>query len=93
MDIKRVEIVGVGPIVEVSFELEALGLNVILGGNETGKSTLCATIVAILYGFRFKSEAQERRSWYGGDSYRGKLIVESNRGDPQLAVQVIRPPW
>lgn len=70
MWIKRVEIAGFGQFKQREFEL-ADGLQVIYGANESGKSTLRAFILGMLFGFPSRRHPLERyepkeTSQYGG---------------------------
>ena len=67
MKIQRIEILGFGKLHDLNLEL-APNLNVFLGENEAGKSTLEQVIVALLYGFyegdRATKAENERRENY-----------------------------
>ena len=59
------------------------GINVVAGGNETGKSTLQAFILGMLYGFKKEGlsrvkrtdEFEKYRPWHGND-YAGVIVYE-----------------
>jgi hypothetical protein len=75
------------------------GLNVVVGDNERGKSTLQALITSIMYGFepvRGRASKDEPirpieryRPWDGGP-YDGTLVVESNKGGAPDAYRLSR---
>ncbi len=78
MFIKEVNVIGLGPLKDLTVGFDAPGLNLILGPNECGKSTLCRAIEAILYGFESKIDVEAQRSWAGGDRMTGSLLLEVN---------------
>lgn len=55
------------------------GLNVVVGRNEAGKSTLAAALVASLYGLR-RGEKDRWRPWAGGAPYASALTYETADG-------------
>ena len=55
------------------------GINLIMGDNESGKSTLCAFIKFVLYGFSTPEERKKHTSLLTGKS-EGSLIIEGNDG-------------
>lgn len=55
------------------------GINLIMGDNESGKSTLCAFIKFVFYGFASPEERKKHTSLLGGRS-EGALIVEGDDG-------------
>lgn len=89
MQIKQIDIYGYGKWVDQSFDLNE-GLQIFLGNNEAGKSTLMSFIHSILFGFPTRNstflryEPQES-SKYGGriiaeDQVFGELIIERVHG-------------
>lgn len=63
MKLQRLEISGFGRLHDTHFDL-APGLNVFLGHNEAGKSTLQQSILALLYGFRQgRRDGAPEREW------------------------------
>jgi uncharacterized protein YhaN len=74
MKIKAISVEGFGVLSDKKATFSEKKINIILGDNETGKSTLCAAIAAILYGFANK-EADRRRSWGASGDYKGLLQV------------------
>ena len=55
MRLSKIEIIHFGKLSNVSFELDK-NLNLFLGNNEAGKSTIVAFIKQILFGFHLKSK-------------------------------------
>ena len=68
---------GFGRLAERRFEF-APGLNVVVGPNEAGKSTLAAAIIASLYGGR-RGDKDRWRPWTGGP-YAASLRYETSDG-------------
>jgi DNA repair exonuclease SbcCD ATPase subunit len=75
MKIKNLSIENFGVLSSKKIAFSEENINIILGENETGKSTLCSAILAILYGFSNKNEADMRRSWGSSSDYRGILQI------------------
>ncbi len=69
---------GFGRLADRFFEFGP-GLNVVVGRNEAGKSTLAAALVASLYGFR-RGEKERWRPWAGGAPYASALTYETSDG-------------
>jgi uncharacterized protein YhaN len=85
MHIKAVSLKGFGILSHHTLEFSEDKINIIVGNNETGKSTLCSAIVAIIYGLPSKSESENRRSWdYSGD-FRG--TIELDYGDAAYRIE------
>jgi DNA repair exonuclease SbcCD ATPase subunit len=80
MHIHEIRIEGVGPFVDNAFEFDARGLNVVLGNNESGKSTLCRVLSAVLYGFPDRATAEASRSWLPSDKYVGQVDITGRSG-------------
>ena len=87
MRLRRIDLPAFGCLNDFGAELSP-GLNLFVGENEAGKSTLQAAISALLYGFfengralKWENERYERfRPWTGG-TYRGTLEYELSNGD------------
>ena len=73
MYIKRVSLKGFGILSHYTLEFSKDNINIIVGNNETGKSTLCNAIVAIIYGLPSKSETDHIRSWDYSGEFRGAI--------------------
>ena len=74
MDIQQVDISGFGRWSKQHFDFQS-GLQVILGQNESGKSTLRAFIVGILFGFPSKKGKTNTYDPRDGSRYGGSLTV------------------
>jgi DNA repair exonuclease SbcCD ATPase subunit len=77
MKLKSLRIGGFGRLADRDFDFGP-GLNVVVGRNEAGKSTLAAALVASLYGFR-RGEKERWRPWAGA-AYASALIYETSDG-------------
>ncbi|MBM7541514.1 ATP-binding protein [Amphibacillus cookii] len=73
MKIKRIEIYGFGKWKDKSIDLEGKGFVAIIGDNETGKSTLRAFILFILFGL--SPQKRQRYLPKQGGTLGGRLIV------------------
>lgn len=84
MIIKSLEIISFGKFKDKTLNLDS-GLNVILGDNESGKSTIMSFIYAMLYGFgdnRGKSASlREKYTPWDGGVCEGKLTLHLSDGD------------
>ena len=78
MRICEINIGQFGGIKNKSIPLQA-GVNLIMGDNESGKSTLCAFIKFVLYGFATPEERKKHTSLLTGKSD-GSLVIEGNDG-------------
>ena len=76
MNIHKVEVHGVGPLLDSKIELNPKGKNLILGPNECGKSTLCESIISIVYGFSTKKDAQQARSREEAGLFEGRVFID-----------------
>jgi len=73
MKITEVELIGYGLFPKACFHFSSEEINLILGNNETGKSTLCSAIPAIIYGFVKRGESDRRRSWVECKDFWGRI--------------------
>lgn len=84
MIIKSLEIISFGKFKDKTINLDS-GLNVILGDNESGKSTIMSFIYAMLYGFgdnRGKSASlREKYTPWDGGVCEGKLTLNLSDGE------------
>ncbi|WP_349409581.1 ATP-binding protein [Pseudalkalibacillus sp. SCS-8] len=78
MIIKRLHIYGFGRFENYVMELEDNGVQVILGENESGKSTIMAFIEYMLFGFPKKSEKRLRYEPKTTQAYGGKLQLQTS---------------
>ncbi len=79
MRFERIWIEGFGPISEYEAALEPRRLNLIIGPNESGKSSLASAIVATLFGFSSHEEEARSRPWSGAP-FRATVAFEAARG-------------
>lgn len=84
MRIKRLEIYGYGKWVDQTFNLDD-GLQIFLGENEAGKSTLMSFIHSIFFGFPTRNSSLLRYEPLESSRYGGKIIAE----DQQLGEVII----
>ena len=75
MKIKNLNVEGFGVLTNSKTVFSEEKINIILGENEVGKSTLCKAIAAILYGFSNKNETCVMRSWGDSNDYKGFLHI------------------
>lgn len=86
MRIDRVEIDGFGKLNHVSLDFSA-GFNLILGDNESGKSTLCEFLLAMFYELpnnkktadEYENGRDRYRPW-NGDAFGGKVYFTADDG-------------
>lgn len=70
MKISRLEIEGFGPFARPrSISFSEKGLNVVYGGNESGKSTLMEAIFATIFGFEKKETEESFKSWFPSGNF------------------------
>jgi len=58
------------------------GLNIIVGDNEAGKSTLFQAIFGVIFGF--KSDSDRYRPWHHPTAYQAKLALTSGDHEVQF---------
>ncbi|MBI4365103.1 MAG: AAA family ATPase [Candidatus Latescibacteria bacterium] len=75
MRFERVAIEGFGPITTYEASFEPRRLNLVVGPNEAGKSSLAAAIVSTLFGFSSHEEELWSRPWSGA-RHRASLTFE-----------------
>jgi len=63
---------------EVDLDFSDSGIDVVIGANETGKSTIMDGILTILFGLSKTSEKEMRVPWSKGESGKGSLEIELN---------------
>lgn len=78
MQIQRVRLDGVGTLGQIDLTFPAQGISLVLGPNESGKSTLCEAIVATLYGCSQRGANERLRTWgrSEGQPHTGELWVQ-----------------
>jgi DNA repair exonuclease SbcCD ATPase subunit len=81
MKILKVEIEGFGPFSSRrSLGFSEKGLNIVYGGNESGKSTLVEAIYATIFGFEKKETEQKFESWLPSHGFTGLVESEVSGG-------------
>lgn len=75
MDIQEIQIEGFGSLVDRTLNFSP-GLNLVLGANEAGKTTLVECLAAIPYGFRPSPGQRERWRPWKGRAYAAKLTLK-----------------
>lgn len=84
MRIKEIDIYGYGKWVDQNFKVNQ-GLQVFLGHNEAGKSTLMSFIHSVLFGFPTRTSKDLRYEPRESSKYGGKIIIEDKRfGEVQI---------
>ncbi|HWT04487.1 MAG TPA: AAA family ATPase, partial [Xanthomonadales bacterium] len=78
MRLRSLHVDGFGRLADRDFAFGP-GLNVVVGRNEAGKSTLAAALVASLYGFK-RGEKDRWRPWTNGAAYASALTYETSDG-------------
>ncbi|HZE18977.1 MAG TPA: ATP-binding protein, partial [Candidatus Angelobacter sp.] len=73
MRFERVHIEGFGPVVGFEAAFEPKRLNLVIGPNESGKSSFAAAMVAALFGFSSHEEEQLSKPWEGA-RHRATLV-------------------
>ena len=76
MRFERVVVEGFGPIAGFEADFEPKRLNLIIGPNESGKSSLASAMLATLFGFSSHEEEQRAKPWEGA-RHRATLIFEA----------------
>jgi len=76
MRFERVAVEGFGPLIGFEAVLEPRRLNLIIGPNESGKSSLATAMAATLFGFASHEEEQRARPWEGAP-HRATLVFEA----------------
>jgi DNA repair exonuclease SbcCD ATPase subunit len=76
MRFERVQVEGFGPITGFEASFEPQRLNLIIGPNESGKSSLASALCATLFGFGSHDDEQRAKPWAGG-RHRATLVFEA----------------
>jgi len=79
MRFERVQIEGFGPVVGFEATFEPQKLNLIIGPNESGKSSLASALTVTLFGFSSHEEEQRAKPWEGG-RHRATVVFEAAGG-------------
>ncbi|HEV3089535.1 MAG TPA: AAA family ATPase [Candidatus Elarobacter sp.] len=78
MRLRTLHVAGFGRLADRAFEFGP-GLNVVVGRNEAGKSTLAAALVSSLYGLQ-RGEKDRWRPWAANAAYASVLTYETSDG-------------
>ena len=76
MRFERVHIEGFGPVIGFEVAFEPKRLNLVIGPNESGKSSFADAMVATLFGFSSHEEEQRAKPWEGA-RHRATLVFEA----------------
>jgi uncharacterized protein YhaN len=76
MRFERILIDGFGPLVGFQADLEPKRLNLIIGPNESGKTSLACALLGTLFGFESHEEEQRAKPWDGA-RHRVTLVFEA----------------
>ncbi len=76
MRFERVQIEGFGPIQGFEASFEPQRLNLIIGPNESGKSSLAQALTVTLFGFSSHEEEQRAKPWEG-NRHRATVVFEA----------------
>jgi hypothetical protein len=76
MRFERVLIEGFGPVTGFEVVFEPQRLNLVIGPNESGKSSFSAAMVATLFGFSSHEEEQRAKPWEGA-RHRATMVFEA----------------
>ena len=85
MKLLRVKLEGFGQFnkgLDIAFSKDQL--NLIVGRNEAGKSTLLNSIFGVLFGFRDLNQVRRYEPWDDHEAYAGSVELESESGDRYL---------
>ena len=76
MRFERIQVEGFGPIEGFEATFEPQRLNLIIGPNESGKSSLAAALSVTLFGFGSHEEEQRAKPWKGG-RHRATVVFQA----------------
>ena len=76
MRFERVAIEGFGPVIGFEAAFEPKRLNLVIGPNESGKSSLATAMAATLFGFASHEEEQRAKPWDGA-RHSATLVFEA----------------
>src|SRR5678815_3283195 len=79
MRFERVQIEGFGPIQGFEATFEPQRLNLIIGPNESGKSSLSTALCTVLFGFGSHEEEQRAKPWESA-RHRATLVFAAGDG-------------
>ncbi|WP_170289328.1 ATP-binding protein [Metabacillus lacus] len=79
MKILEIDIYGYGKFENKTFTLDPGSINIFLGHNEAGKSTIQSFIGSMLFGFPAKNSAEKRYEPKQGGKYGGALVIQHEK--------------
>ena len=79
MRFERVQIEGFGPVIGFEATFEPQTLNLIIGPNESGTSSLACALSVTLFGFSSHEEELRAKPWEGG-RHRATVVFEAAQG-------------
>ncbi len=85
MIIREFEVYGFGPLLESKIQFESKGMNLVLGPNESGKTTLCKAIISTIYGFSSQQAVQQARARSGDGRFEGTIILEAGEASYKIS--------
>lgn len=83
MRLERVLIEGFGPLSKYDATLEPKRLNLLIGPNESGKSTFASAVIATLFGFASHEAEALTRPWKGG-THKTAIVFSAGAGRYRL---------
>ncbi|MGE5174836.1 MAG: ATP-binding protein [Hyphomicrobiales bacterium] len=83
MRLERVLIEGFGPLTMVDVTLEPKRLNLLIGPNESGKSSFASAVLATLFGFANHESEASTRPW-AGKAHKTALVFSAGAGRYRL---------
>jgi len=83
MRLERVNIAGFGPLSRFELVFEPKRLNLLIGPNESGKSSFASAVVATLFGFASPQGETLARPWAGGP-HAAEIVFQAGAGRYRL---------
>ena len=83
MRLERVNIAGFGPLSRFELTFEPKRLNLLIGPNESGKSTFASAVVATLFGFTSPQSEALSRPWASGP-HAAEIVFQAGAGRYRL---------
>jgi len=83
MRLERVNIAGFGPLSRFELVFEPKRLNLLIGPNESGKSSFASAVVATLFGFASPQGESLSRPWAGGP-HAAEIVFQAGAGRYRL---------
>jgi DNA repair exonuclease SbcCD ATPase subunit len=79
MRLERVNVAGYGPLTRFEVAFEAKRLNLLIGPNESGKSSFASAVVATLFGLSSHEAEALARPWAGG-THAAEIVFHAGAG-------------